>query len=73
MRAVRERFRDATGAIALVASNPGLRRLELAWAGSMIGTWAYGMALIVYAFGAGGATAVGVVGFVRWTAAAWAS
>ena len=70
MRAVRERFRDATGAIALVASNPGLRRLELAWAGSMIGTWAYGMALIVYAFGAGGATAVGVVGFVRWTAAA---
>src|SRR5438270_443372 len=70
VRAVRERFRDATGAIALVASNPGLRRLELAWAGSMIGTWAYGMALIVYAFGAGGATAVGVVGFVRWTAAA---
>jgi MFS family permease len=67
---VRERVRDATGAIALVASNPGLRRLELAWAGSMIGTWAYGIALIVYAYGAGGATAVGVVGFVRWTAAA---
>ena len=67
---MRERVRDATGAIALVASNPGLRRLELAWAGSMIGTWAYGIALIVYAYGAGGATAVGVVGFMRWTAAA---
>ena len=70
MRAVRQRVRDATGAIVLVASNPGLRRLELAWAGSMIGTWAYGIALIVYAYGAGGATAVGVVGFLRWTAAA---
>jgi MFS family permease len=73
VRAVRQRVGDATGAIALVASNPGLRRLELAWAGSMIGTWAYGIALIVYAYGAGGATAVGVVGFLRWTAAAVAA
>jgi MFS family permease len=73
VRTVRQRVRDATGAIALVASNPGLRRLELAWAGSMIGTWAYGIALIVYAYGAGGATAVGVVGFLRWTAAAVAA
>lgn len=73
MRTVRQRVRDATGALALVASNPGLRRLELAWAGSMIGTWAYGIALIVYAYGAGGATAVGVVGFLRWTAAAVAA
>jgi MFS family permease len=70
VRAVRERFRDATGAIALVASNPGLRRLQLAWAGSMIGSWAYGIALIVYTFGADGATAVGIVGFTRWTVAA---
>src|ERR671937_2830119 len=73
VRAVRQRVRDAAGAIALVASNPGLRRLELAWTGSMIGTWAYGIALIVYAYGAGGATAVGVVGFLRWTAAAVAA
>ena len=70
MRALRERLRDATGAIALVASNPPLRRLELAWAGSTIGTWAYGVALIVYAYGADGAKAVGIIGFVRWTAAA---
>jgi MFS family permease len=70
VRALRERVRDAAGAIALVASNPGLRRLELAWAGSMIGTWAYGMALIVYAYGADGAKAVGIVAFVRWMAAA---
>ncbi|MDX6513397.1 MAG: hypothetical protein QOE36_2901 [Gaiellaceae bacterium] len=69
----RERLRETVGAAALVVSNPGLRRLQLAWAGSIVGTWAYGVALIVFAYDEGGATAVGVVGFVRWTAAAFAA
>jgi MFS family permease len=61
-RAFREVFR-----------NQALRRIELAWAGSIIGTWAYGIAVVVYAYEQGGATAVGVVGLVRWIAAAIAS
>jgi MFS family permease len=50
-----------------------LRRIELAWAASIVGTWAYGIAVIVYAYEQGGATAVGVVGLARWLAAAIAS
>jgi MFS family permease len=56
-----------------VFRNEGLRRIELAWAASIVGTWAYGIAVIVYAYEQGGATAVGVVGLARWLAAAVAS
>ncbi len=54
-------------------ANQALRRIQLAWAASIFGTWAYGIAVIVYAFEQGGATAVGIVGLVRWVAAAAAS
>jgi MFS family permease len=53
-----------------VFANPALRRIELAWAASILGTWAYGIAVVVYAYEQGGATAVGVVGLARWLAAA---
>lgn len=53
-----------------VFANPSLRRIQLAWAASILGTWAYGIAVVVYAYEQGGATAVGVVGLVRWLAAA---
>jgi MFS family permease len=56
-----------------VFRNQGLRRIELAWAASILGTWAYGIAVVVYAYEQGGATAVGVVGLARWLAAAVAS
>jgi MFS family permease len=56
-----------------VFRNQALRRIELAWAASIVGTWAYGIAVIVYAYEQGGATAVGVVGLARWFAAALAS
>lgn len=39
----------------------------------MIGSWAYSVAIAVYAYEAGGARAVGLVSFARWTAAAAAS
>ncbi|MFN2629066.1 MAG: MFS transporter [Gaiellaceae bacterium] len=50
--------------------NPALRRLELAWAGANLGTWAYAVAVAVFAYDHGGALAVGVVGFGRWGVAA---
>jgi MFS family permease len=59
-------FRDVFG-------NRSLRRLELAYAGSIVGVWAYGIAIAVYAYEQGGATAVGVVSAIRWLAGGIAS
>src|SRR4051794_27811179 len=73
MRGVRSRLGEAQRAFRGVFRNPGLRRLELAWAFSIVGTWAYNIAVVVFAFDQGGARAVGVVGLLRWTAAAIAS
>ena len=56
-----------------VFRNPGLRKLQLAWAGSIMGSWAYSVALVVYAYDVGGAGAVGLMGLVRWLPAAVAS
>jgi MFS family permease len=56
-----------------VFANPALRRIELAFAASILGTWAYGIAVVVYAYEQDGATAVGIVGSARWVAAAIAS
>lgn len=50
---------------ASVFRNEDLRRLELAWSGSIIGQWGYEVALAVFAYRAGGATAVGLVALVR--------
>jgi MFS family permease len=66
-------LRKSGGAFRDVFANPDLRRIELAWASSILGTWAYGIAVVVYAFEQGGAKAVGVVGLARWLAAAVAS
>jgi MFS family permease len=63
-------LRQSSKAFRDVFANPALRRIQLAWAASIFGTWAYGIAVIVYAFEQGGATAVGIVGLVRWSAAA---
>jgi MFS family permease len=56
---------QSAGALAAVFRNRDLRRLELAWVGSVIGSWAYLVALAVYAYGEGGAAAVGLVGVIR--------
>ncbi len=50
---------------AAVLRNPDLRRLEVSWAAMSFATWAFAIALAVYAFEIGGATAVGVVALVR--------
>ncbi len=50
--------------------SPGLRRIELAFLGSIIGIYANVVAVSIYAFHHGGATAVGLVMFARMGAAA---
>ena len=71
--AVRSSLRDARSSIVSVFRNPSLRRIQLALAGSMIGDWAYSTAVIVWAYGVGGAKAVGVWGAIRFVLMAIAS
>ncbi len=56
--------------LSTVFRNQALRRLNLALAGSMIGDWAYATAVMVWAYGVGGATAVGVFVTVKYGVAA---
>ena len=58
---VREQLAESTRAFAAVFANRNLRRVELAFAGSEAGKWLYIIALAVFAYGAGGASAVGIV------------
>jgi len=67
------RSRAALAALGAVLSSPPLRRLQLAWAGSILGGWAYLVALGVYAYDEGGAAAVGLVGLIRLVPAALAA
>jgi MFS family permease len=62
---IRARLGESFGAFRDVFANPNLRRVELAWAGTNIGRWAYFVALAVYAYEQGGATAVGLVALIR--------
>ena len=62
---VRAALRDTWTSLRSVFVNPALRRIELALAGSMIGDWAYATAIVVWAYGEGGAHLVGVWGAVR--------
>jgi MFS family permease len=73
VRQLLDQLGESSRAFREVFRNQALRRIELAWAGSIIGTWAYGIAVVVYAYEQGGATAVGVVGLLRWLAAGIAS
>jgi MFS family permease len=66
----REKLRESWSSLANVFRNPGLRRVQLGWAGSIVGDWAYNMAVAVYAYHQGGATAVGILAVVRYLAMA---
>jgi MFS family permease len=52
-------------AAALAARNENVRRVELAWGAAITAEWAYFVALGVFAYNAGGASAVGLAGLVR--------
>ena len=61
---------DQVGAVEDVFRNRKLRRLELAWGGFFVVEWASLLAVSVWAYGDGGASAVGLVGLVRMLPAA---
>jgi MFS family permease len=65
MGAMRQRLAESFGAFARIFRNPDIRKVELAWSASVIGHWAYGIALAVYAYDQGGAAAVGLIGLIR--------
>jgi MFS family permease len=60
------KLRESGRALASVFSNPGLRRVQLAFVGSIVGDWAYAIAVAVYAYDQGGPAAVGLLGVVRY-------
>jgi MFS family permease len=60
------KLRESGQALASVFSNPGLRRVQLAFVGSIVGDWAYAIAVAVYAYDQGGPAAVGLLGVVRY-------
>jgi MFS family permease len=70
MGVVGEQVRESTRAFTDVFRNRGLRRVNLALAGSVIGDWAYGIAVSIWAYQQGGATALGVFGVIRFVALA---
>lgn len=61
---LRALLQAGAGAATAVGRNPNLRQLGFSLAGVSIGESAFAVALAVYAYEAGGATAVGIVGLV---------
>jgi MFS family permease len=65
MSGLRGKLAESAAAFRGNFANPQLRRLQLAGMGSVMGTWAYSVAVAVYAYQAGGAKAVGIVTLIR--------
>jgi MFS family permease len=63
---VASQAKESAAAFGGVLRNRHLRRINLALAGSVMGDWAYSIAISVWAYREGGATAVGVFGVVRY-------
>ena len=59
------RPREIVSALGAAVRNENVRRVELAWGGSIAAEWAHFVALGVFAYEQGGATAVGIAGLVR--------
>ena len=66
-------FRETGGSLKSVFVNRNLRRMQLAFAGSLIGNWAYATAVSVWAYGVGGAKAVGIYMTIRFAVMALAT
>jgi len=58
-------LRTRVDAAALACRNENVRRVELAWGAAISAEWAYFVALGVFAYDAGGASAVGLAGLIR--------
>src|SRR5437868_5078108 len=61
---------QSVSVLAALARNGNLRRVELAWGASIAAEWTHFVALGVFAYNAGGASAVGIAGLVRMLPAA---
>jgi MFS family permease len=70
MAFVGAQVRESGRAFGAVFRNPGLRRINLAFAASVIGDWAYAVAVSVWAYEHGGAAAVGLFGVARYVSMA---
>src|SRR5579862_1109291 len=67
------RYAPSLRAFGKVFGNRQVRNVQIAGVGSTLGTWAYAVALPVYAYHAGGARAVGLIFFARFLLAALAT
>ena len=70
MSGMGDSLRESKTALAEVFRNRNLRRLNLAFAGSVAGDWAYAIGVSVYAYTRGGATTVGALGVMRYVSMA---
>jgi MFS family permease len=73
VRGIAAQLRESLEAFRNNFRNRELRRLQLGLTGSVVGEWAFTVALAVYAFEQGGATTVGLVALVRTIPAALAA
>ena len=64
-------LRSRLAAAALAGRNKNVRYVELAWGAAISAEWAYFVALGVFAYNAGGASAVGLAGLIRLLPAAF--
>jgi Major Facilitator Superfamily/Cyclic nucleotide-binding domain len=65
VKRVRTQLVESAAAFGSVFRNRGLRDLELGWAGSIVGHWAFTVAVSVFAYNAGGPSAVGLIFLLR--------
>ena len=70
---IREHFSVSVAAFRQAFANRDLRRIQLAHLGSLVGSWNYALALWVYAYNAGGLSAVALLEIVRAVPAALAT
>lgn len=70
MNQLRKRLSESSRAFSEVFRNRELRKLQLAFVGSITGEWGFLVALVVYANAHGGAKAVSLVLVLRWFGAA---
>jgi MFS family permease len=68
-----KQFAESFGAVRQVFANPNLRRIELAFAGSILGNYAGAVVIALYAFRTGGVTAVSLLIVAKQAAAAAAA
>jgi MFS family permease len=64
-------LRSRLAAAALAGRNKNVKYVELAWGAAISAEWAYFVALGVFAYNAGGASAVGLAGLIRLLPAAF--